>query len=149
VEIPLSYEIKCLNGFSVCFFKDKYHRKESPSHYYIVIPTKHNSYLIISMVTSQWEKKIAYYRKSNTKCLNSLILVEQTDLAFLKNKSVIDCNSAEYIHKHELSKRITPKSYKFISESIPDNLKKKIVESINKSPLIKPYIKQSIKFEEQ
>ena len=144
MDIPLRIEVNCLEGFSVCFFKDKNHSEESPSHYYITTPTNQNFYLVICLISSQWKKRQEYYNKSNKKCLNSLILIDNTELNFLKTKSVIDCNNAEYIHKNELNNRISPGTYKFILENIPDDLKTKIINAIKISPKIKPYIKKAL-----
>jgi len=147
VEIPAALDIDALKGFSACFFKDKNHRKESPPHYYITIPSKQPSCLIICLVSSQLEKKIAYYKRSNEKCLNSLLTIEEADLDFLDRKSVIDCNNAEHIHKNALKNRVVSKTYNFIADDIPDDLKHKIIEAIRLSPKIKPYIKENIKYE--
>jgi len=144
MDIPLSLEVKHIEGFSICFFKDKNHPKKSPSHYYITIPTNQNFYLVICLISSQWEKRRDYYEKTNKKCLSSLIVSNKTELNFLKTKSVIDCNNAEYIHKNELKNRIVPGTYKFVSGNMPETLKTRIIDAIKISPKIKPYIKQSI-----
>lgn len=149
MEIPLPLEIDSLEGFSVCFFKDKNYAKKSPPHFYITIPTNQNSCLIICLISSKLEKRVAYYKKSNAKCLASLVKLQKTDLGFLKTESIIDCNNAEHIHRNELKNRVVPNTYRLISRDIPNGLKYKIIEAIRLSPKIKPYIKESIHFEEE
>lgn len=144
MEIPLSLEINVLNDFAICFFKDKTHSKKSPSHYYITIPTTSNSYLIICLISSQWGKRAEYYKKSNPDCLNSLIILKETELDFLRTQSVIDCNDVTYMHKNELQNKIVPNTYKFVSDDISDELKEKIIKAIKLSPKVKPYIKEKI-----
>ncbi len=96
------------------------------------------------MTTSQVENKIAYYTKANKKCLDSLVILGKKDMDFLKKESVVDCNAVKYLHRKELQKRIVSNSYKFVSDTIPEKIKKEIIEAINKSPVIKPYIKANI-----
>lgn len=144
MEISIDYDIELLPDFSVCKFQDKYHSKDSPPHYYIIIPTRSNLYLVICMITSQIEKKISYYQKSNKKCLPGLVVLGERELPFLEKKSVIDCNRANYILKKDLCKRIIPKSYKFISEGIPVELRNRIIKAIKDSPVIKPYVKTNL-----
>jgi len=146
MKIPLAAHINCLNGYSVCYFKDKNYKEEVPAHYYITIPTKTKNYLILCMISSKWEKKLNYYEKVNKKCLSSLIFVEKSELNFLTKRSVIDCNAVEHFSKDSLKNRIDSGSYKFVTESISDGLKIKIINAINSSPQVKPFIKEDLFF---
>ena len=144
VDIPLKWDIQLLQGFSVCLFKHKRHSKEAPPHYFITIPTKSESYLVMCMSTSKWEEKKSFYEKSNKRCLASLIFLEKGDVSFVDRKCVLDCNGAIYIHRNELLNLITPNTFNFISSDISGALKGMIIKAILDCPVIKPHVKRSL-----
>ena len=144
MKLPISLCIDALEGFSVCHFKDLHHQKEAPAHYYVVIPTVNSAYLIICLITSKVVKICNYYTKSNSACLESIVNLKPSDLSFLRCKSIIDCNSAQYIHRNALKKIIKEDTYALIVKRIPSDLINIIISAIDSSPMIKPVIKKAI-----
>lgn len=144
MDFSLDIDLQYLDGFSVCYFKDVQHSEDSPPHYYVTIPAKNDSCLIICMSTSQEENITNYYTKANKECLNSLITLDVGDMEWVKKRSIIDCNGAEWIHKNSLKRRICLGSYHHISETVPENIKKDIIAAIIKSPKVKPFIKRNM-----
>jgi len=145
VDLPLDVIVRSLEGFCVCYFKDKRHDLNAPPHYYITVPITDDSSLLLCIITSQIEKRMLYYRKGNLSAIDSLVCVDQNSLSFLKKESIIDCNKAELIQKHELSKIIDPKyRFEIKTRDIPAQLKQEIVLAIKKSPLIKTFIKKLV-----
>ena len=149
VDIPISLDISTIDSFSLCLFKDTHHAKNAPHHYYIIIPTDTSYCFVICLISSQIEKRVSYYTKNNQKCLQSLVMLDGSELKFLTKPSVIDCNNAEYVHKRELLQRIAPGTYKKINENIPTELREKIIAAIDSSPKVKPFVKQSIKLNQE
>jgi len=145
VDLPLNLIIESLTGFCVCYFKDKRHAPESPPHYYVTVPITDDTSLLLCIITSQVEKKMWYYRNVNVSAISSLVLVDQSSLPFLTKESFIDCNKAELIEKNELIKIVDSKpSLEIKTRDVPDELKRKIISAINKSPLVSPFIKKLI-----
>ena len=57
MDIPVHLDVKFLKGYNVCYFKDVQHDVESPPHFYITIPCKDDSYLVLCIITSKIERK--------------------------------------------------------------------------------------------
>ena len=144
MKLPISLCIDALEGFSVCHFKDLHHQKEAPAHYYVVIPTVNSAYLIFCLITSKVAKICDYYTKSNPACLKSIVNLKPSNLSFLKCKSIINCNSAQYIHRNALKKVIKEDTYDLIVKRIPSDLINIIISAIDSSPMIKPFTKKAI-----
>ena len=135
-------------AYFICHFKDKAHLKEAPAHFYIIIPTQDDNFMLLCMITSKVEKKIRYYTLTNKKALQSLVYLDKKDLQFLSlDCSVMDCNQSEYIENMELVRRIDEEiGFKIIIEpdKFQEGLKEKIKQAIIVSPLIKPFIKKKL-----
>jgi hypothetical protein len=116
-----------------------------PHHFYIIIPLQ-NSNLIISIITSQVEKRKSYYSKGHIKALNGLVFLKRDEFSFLtRDVSVIDCNQAELLSKAELADRVNSE-LKIIESQIPKRLKEKVQKAIQESPLVRPHIKKALNF---
>ena len=73
-------------------------------HYYIILPTQNkDEVVVLSMITSQIDKKREFY-KDDEASLQNLIYVDENDLSFLIKPSVIDCNSPAKTTVSELSR---------------------------------------------
>jgi len=151
MELPTDVIIESITKFSVIYFKDKRHDPNAPAHNYITVPVKDDSCLLLCIITSQISKREEYYgiKVANKKALSSLVYVDSNDLPILTKRSVIDCNQAEFIRKKDLIEKIIDDSTietKLKVSNIPDKLKKEIIEAINNSPFVKPYIKEMISY---
>jgi hypothetical protein len=74
------------------------------------------------------------------------VAVDKSTLSFLKKESIIDCNQPVHVHKSKFSKIVDPDhNFKVISRDIPDDLKKRIVDAVKASPIVKPFIKKMLK----
>ncbi|MDQ7032880.1 MAG: hypothetical protein Q9M37_09245 [Desulfonauticus sp.] len=144
MELPSGLVLKVLESWCICHFKDERHAPDAPPHFYIVIPLQ-DSNLIISIITSQVEKKKSYYSQVNIKALNGLVFFNKGEFSFLtRDVSVIDCNQAELLSKAELADRIKSE-FKIIESQIPEKLKEKIQKAILESPLVRSHIKRALK----
>ena len=135
--------------FCICWFKDLNHNPEAPPHFYVNIPIKKKYCLLLCIITKQLSKRIKYYSNKPT-AIAALVKISNSDLHILNKKfdSCIDCNSAELFTIVELIDRIDPRydiEIKMNNNEIPDELKSKIVNAINISPLVRRYIKDLIK----
>jgi len=124
MELPSELIVKFLEDWCICHFKDTKHAPEAPPHFYVIIPLQ-DSNLIISIITSQVEKKKKYYEKVNKKALNGLVFLKRGELSFLKREmSVVDCNQAEFLSKTELINRINSRfKIKIIERNLSEELK--------------------------
>lgn len=146
MDLPPELIGESLGGYCICYFKHKDHAQEVPPHYWITIPSKNNSWVLLCIITSQIEKRERHYQKVNSNALPSLVKVTPTDLPFLVKESVIDCNKVLLVEKRSFYKVIDPK-YKFriITWDVPKDLQKRITVAVKSSPLVLPYIKNSLK----
>jgi len=145
MDLPARALLSNINNFCTFFFKDLKHAPEAPPHHYIIFPAGDGLSLTICIITSQIDSKIAYYKKTRPKAIESLVPVNENMLSFLKEESIIECNQAELITKEELMKRIDPDvPCELNAQPIPAELQKKINTAIIQSPLISPAIKQLI-----
>ena len=102
----------------------------------------------MSIITSQIEKRVEYYRKTNPKALRSLVEISNDIFDFLTKESIIDCNHMELLSREELIKRIDPAvpcQIKTRPGEMPRFLKRKIFSAIDQSPLLSPATKKIIK----
>jgi hypothetical protein len=141
-KIQLSIKLGEITDFCIVQFQDK--KLQYPDlHWYIFIPTG-SSHFIIAMITSQGVKRAEYYRRTHKpKALESLVKVSNNEFSFLKEDSVIECNSVEYLDILEIIHRVEEeKGFKIDIERVPAYLKKQVVSAINNSPIVKPLIKK-------
>ena len=147
MEIPPEVIANSLSGFCICYFKNATHDHEAPPHYYVTAPISDHSSLLLCIVTSQVENKAWYYKKTDENALASLVAVNKSTLSFLKKESFIDCNQPVHVHKSKFSKIIDPDhNFKVVSRDIPDDLKKRIVDAVKASPIVKPFIKKMVQW---
>ncbi len=143
MQIPPIVQINAIKDICVCHFKDKSHRPEGPPHFYIIIPVNSATDLILTMVTSQVQRKKDYYSKTNPRAVQSLVALDGNDFSFLNRQSLIDCNSVELLAKADLLKKCDPAhSFEMKVPTVPEHVKRQIVNAINSSPIVKPFIKK-------
>ncbi|ALV65026.1 hypothetical protein [Campylobacter fetus] len=128
---------------NILYFKEDI-KWEKP-HYYIIIPTQDTDKIVIlSMITSQVEKRKSYY-KENKKALECLVEVTNKEIPLLTyDISLIDCNRTFETTKEELLTKFPDIKVYSKDINIPINIINKIIAGINHSPMIKPNIKKLI-----
>lgn len=145
IKFPLDFIIDSINDCCFIYFKDTKHLPDAPPHFYFLIPIKEdpeNVYLI-SIVTSQFEKRLYYYQKApNKKAAQSLVRLEKGIFDFITRESAIDCNAVEKLNKNDLLKRIDKNIGLVMKEhNIDIDFLNKIIGAIKNSPLVPPDIK--------
>jgi len=145
MDLPPSLILGSISDFCVLFFKDKNHDKDAPPHFHIVFPVSDDAGLIVTIITSQIDKRRKYYSDKEA-ALHSLVGINNDVFEFLKQKSIIDCNHAELLTKSELINRIDRShEWHIKSRKIPLFLKREVCAAIKGSPLISPYVKKLVK----
>lgn len=126
---PLSY---------VLYFEEEGFNKP---HYYLILPTKnYNDFIILTMITSQIQKRECFYEK-DLDAKDCLVYVSPDELSFLIKQSIIDCNKPLRISYQEL---ILKPKLKALKTTINASLITNIAAKINSSKRIKPAIKKCI-----
>ena len=121
----------------VLYFKDiENNILYAKPHYYIILPTKTNEFIFLTMITSQIDKV-----KSRVENKETLIELNKNDLDFLtKDISIIDCNRIIVKSKEDLLHLKT----EIINTNISKELYEKLVIAINKSKVISTRYKKHI-----
>ena len=121
----------------VLYFKDiENNILYAKPHYYIILPTKTNEFIFLTMITSQIDKV-----KSRVENKETLIELNKNDLSFLtKDISIIDCNRIIMKSKEDLLHLKT----EVIDTNISKELYEKLVIAINKSRVISTRYKKHI-----
>lgn len=110
-------------------------------HYYIILPTRDkNEIIILSMITSQINKKLKVY-KDDKVALESLLYVDGKILDFLIKESLIDCNTPFKTNIDEILKK---DKLSLKKANIPLSLVKDIAKKINNSKAPRLTLKKSI-----
>lgn len=146
MNLPPDVIVNQITTCCIFHFKDKQLSPDAPSHYHVVMPLSNGTDVILCRITSKVGKRKEVWN-GNIKALDSLLIIDDRTLPFLNTESVIDCNKAELLTKKELIERvdiINPSETRIIDWNIPDNLKKRIIISIQNSPIIKKYIQESL-----
>lgn len=132
LDIALSNPLKY-----VLYFKDiENNILYAKPHYYIILPTKTNEFIFLTMITSQIDKV-----KSRVENKETLIELNKNDLDFLtKDISIIDCNRIIMKSKEDLLHLKT----EIIDTNISKELYEKLVIAINKSKVISTRYKKHI-----
>lgn len=132
LDIALSNPLKY-----VLYFKDiENNILYAKPHYYIILPTKTNEFIFLTMITSQIDKV-----KSRVENKETLIELNKNDLDFLtKDISIIDCNRIIVKSKEDLLHLKT----EVINTNISKELYEKLVIAINKSKVISTRYKKHI-----
>jgi len=76
-------------------FKNRDYDKSAPKHYHISIKVKNDNYVLLTLITSQVGKKKRFYKLSNPKLLESLVIISSDDIDVLSKESCIDCNQRD------------------------------------------------------
>lgn len=122
----------------VLYFKDiENNILYAKPHYYIILPTKTNEFIFLTMITSQIDKV-----KSRVENKETLIELNKNDLDFLtKDISIIDCNRIIMKSKEDLFHLET---LKIVNTNISKELYEKLIIAINKSKVISTRYKKHI-----
>lgn len=144
MDLPLQVFANSIDATCICLFRNSNHKGSETPHYHILIPCSDNRYLVVCHITKQIENRIWYYRRSEKiEAIECLVKVNNADFDFLTTDSVIECNQAEIILRGEFDCIIHPShGCKLIIDNIPIELTEEIKSAINKSPLVKPFIKK-------
>ena len=94
------------------------------------------------MITSQVEKKLKYYTLTNQALVESVVLIDNTDIDILDKESCIDCNDPMYCTKEEIEALAIDLEY--IDAKVDISLRKKIVTAIKSSARVRDEIKNSL-----
>ena len=120
----------------------KNYDKNAPAHFHIALKTTQDEYLVLSMITSQVEKKIKYYSLTNKSLVDSVLIINSDDIDILEKESCIDCNEPIYSTKEEIESIALDLEY--IEAKIDKNLKNKIIKAIKSSAKVRDEIKNSL-----
>lgn len=126
----------------VYLFRNKNYDKNAPAHFHIALKTTQDEYLVLSMITSQVEKKIKYYSLTNKSLVDSVLIINSDDIDILEKESCIDCNEPIYSTKEEIESIALDLEY--IEAKIDKNLKNKIIKAIKSSAKVRDEIKNSL-----
>ena len=133
-----------LSSQKLYLFKNTSYDGNAPVHYHFAIKTNDSNYIMLTMLTSQVEKKKSYYSNSQ-KSLSSLIEISASEISQISNKlcldSCIDCNNPIVQTHEELQAKIDIESFKYIEANISKELIDRIIMAIKNSPQVRPYIK--------
>lgn len=151
ITFPKNYIIKQIikSRFCICHFKDK-KQTSGPSHYYVSVPSKNDSVILLCIITSKAQKIKEHYRITRrNSAIVSLIPIKKNTFNFLSDPdTVVECNRAEYFTIEELELRISGIiEIKAFDKDFPEDLKKKIVQGIKDSSIVSPYLKSLLKKE--
>lgn len=126
----------------VYLFKNKNYDKNAPAHFHIALKTNQDEYLVLSMITSQVEKKIKYYTLTNKSLVKSVLIINNNDIDILEKESCIDCNEPIYSTKEEIESIAL--NLEYIEVKIDGSLKGKIIKAIKSSAKVRDEIKNSL-----
>lgn len=159
MKVPPNVVINTLCGntprFNLIHFKDKTFKKTDPAHFYVTISLGDEKYLLITIITSQMENLYRYYIKNDDEdALNCLLPVSNIDFSVLTKKCVINCNNTQLLSKSELL-NIIDKEYEGVCNKeciscfhfdydFPIDLKVKILDGIEASPIVKDNTKEYV-----
>lgn len=148
MDIPVDIQVQSiqdsLTSQKLYLFKNTSYSDDAPAHYHLAIKTNDDKYLLLTMITSQVEKKKRYYADSPT-LLSSLVEINATEINKMSNRlnlnSCIDCNRPILKTNEELLANITIDSFEYIDATIQSDLIDKIIIAIKSSPQVRPNIK--------
>jgi len=126
----------------VYLFKNKNYDKNAPTHFHIALKTNQDEYLVLSMITSQVEKKLKYYNLTNKSLIDSVVMIDGSDIDILDKDSCIDCNDPIYSTKEEIESIAIGLEY--VEAKIDKNLRNKIIKAIKSSAKVRDEIKNSL-----
>jgi len=145
MDLPTKLVIESIVDCCFIHFKDTKHSPTAPPHYYFVISSNRVSEVLylISMVTSQFEKRLYYYQNTpNPHATQSLVRLEPGSFKFIVKESAVDCNTVEQLTKDDFLKRIDKDVGVNIKErNISTDFKQRIITAILNSPIVAPALK--------
>lgn len=121
-------------------------------HFWVTVPSGRETIVLVCMVTKQAEKRKEYYRrKENFGAIPSLIAVPVGTFDFLPEPdTVVECNLTISLDFETFKEKVEWKSFspKCRDNTIPADLKKRIIQGIKDSPVVsyadKALVKQSL-----
>lgn len=147
MDLPLNLVVKNIEDTfksnKLYLFKNINFSTNSPSHYHIALSTKDGKYIVLSMITSQVDKKIKYYNLTNKALIKGIVSISNNELSLLDRDSCIDCNQPMYVTNEELI-ALVKDEIKFINIKIESSLKNKIIKAIKASDMVRDEIKGNI-----
>lgn len=147
MDLPLSLKSDGIDdsfkNSRIYLFKNKNHDVSAAAHYHIALQTKDSQYMVLNMITSKVEKRIAYYTMTNKSLVNSVVLVSNENIDILSTNSCIDCNQPMYLTKEEIN-ALVEDDITYIDTNIDINLKQTIVDAILSSSMVSDDIKDSL-----
>lgn len=147
MDLPLNLVIQSiedtLKSNKIYLFKNKNYDTNSPSHYHIALSTKDKKYIVLSMITSQVDKKKKYYNMLDKGLSKNVISISSDEINMLDKNSCIDCNQPMYLTNEELF-ALVKDEIKFIDIQIDNVLKNKIINAIKESDMVRDEIKGNL-----
>lgn len=137
-KIQLKFELSEIQGYRVAWFQDNTLQNPGP-HWYVLIRIKNTDDFLVTIITSQIENRLNYYKNTNqSKAARCLVKISNNELSFLhkEKNSAINCNETKLLSVTELVHLIDEEQgFNAEKEKVPTYLKKEIVSAINQSPL--------------
>lgn len=130
--------IKAIKECCIVSFNDA--RLEYRKHFYVFIPIGKTDNLLLSIITSKVEKRMAHAKRQGA--MEGLVPVSKKDIACLAMESVIDCNQTTDVSKDNL-RWLQVGSFRF-HEYVGKELKSKVFTAIRKSPVVIEHIKNMV-----
>lgn len=151
MDIPKNIQVKAiqdsLTSQKLYLFKNKTYSNTAPAHYHLAIKTNNDNYILLTMLTSQVEKKKIFYEDSPS-LLSSLIQISASNITKISPRlhldSCIDCNRPILKTNEELLANIAENSFEYIDACIENSLIVEIIDAIKSSPQVRPNIKNTI-----
>ncbi len=148
MDIPKNIQVNViqdsLTSQKLYLFKNKTYVDTAPSHYHLAIKTNNDNYILLTMLTSQVDKKKIFYEDLPSS-LSSLVQISASDINKISTRlhldSCIDCNKPILKTNEELLATISEDSFEYIDASIDNNLILEIIDAIKSSPQVRPNIK--------
>jgi hypothetical protein len=147
-KIQLKFELNEIQGYRVGWFQDNTLQNPGP-HWYILIRIKNTDDFLVTIITSQLEGRLDYYKNTKqSKATKCLVRIGNNEFSFLhkEKNSAINCNETKLLSITELVHLIDEEQgFNIEKEKVPTYLRKKIVSAIIQSPLQPPKIKHLAK----
>jgi len=147
-KIQLKFELSEIQGYCVVWFQDNTLQNPGP-HWHILIRIKNTDDFLVTIITSQLEKRLNYYKNTKQrKAVRCLVKVGNNEFSFLhkEKNSAVNCNETKLLSIIELVHLIDEdQGFNVEKEKVPTYLKKEIVSAINQSPLHSKKIKNLAK----
>lgn len=151
IDLPPKTFISSIDGPCIFHFKSREHDKDSPPHYYLIVPLWEDGLLTI-MMTSQLDKRISFYERNpkGNRLIDCLVHVDSNRFDFLsrEKKTVLECNRARMVSPSELESVIDPDVPAKIvcrENGIPPELIKNSLLAVSRSPMQSKKVQTAVK----